>query len=608
MGALHTNFTDQEILSLDETCLYTESYEYRAFISYSHADDKAAAAVHRQLENFKIPKGVGRCDRSLRPIFRDRDDLSAGSGLHERLQSSLRQSENLIVLCSPNAANSHWVNEEVLYFKRLGRADRIFTVIIDGEPHAEDVSQECLPKAIRYELAQDGTLSQERAEPLAADFRDHGDGKKLGLLKLVSGLLSVKLDDLVRRDLANSRKRLAAVLASSAIIISLLGGLTLFATSAQKEASARKADAENIVEFMLSDLREDLETVGRLDLMEGIGETAAGYYSQFDASDFANDVNANGRRARALHLVGELKYSLGAIEEADDYFQRAYEITQTAASTVPLNYERVQEHAMSAYLQSKTYRSRENQSVEMGLLQEYHQLAEQLFALDPNKTEAIRHGGVAKTNLGRLSLRKGKTAMATEYLIAADELFLKLSKLSPEVSTTLSHAENLAWLAEAYRISDRLNYAHQVRQRQVDMLRNKHLRFPQDFRVTEGLVYAEIGLGNAARDIENYDSALRAHLFVLAKSDEALEMEPHREKMMRAKAAALLGLMKTSFDRRNYQACREYREKMTQLQNKPYLKSLTESLYWTEYLPKSLTDFDRKLEGVTRHYAESAAP
>ena len=59
--------------------------KYRAFISYSHADTGWARWLHRGLESFHIDKDLagretatGTIPSTLRPIFRDRDDFTAG--------------------------------------------------------------------------------------------------------------------------------------------------------------------------------------------------------------------------------------------------------------------------------------------------------------------------------------------------------------------------------------------------------------------------------------------------------------------------------------------------------------------------------------------------
>ena len=101
-------------------------------------------------------------------------------------------------------AKSKWVNEEILAFKRLGREDRIFCIIVGGEPNASDLpgreAEECFPPALRFRLGPDGNLSTARTEPIAADARPGKDGKNNAKLKLISGLLGVGYDSLRRRE------------------------------------------------------------------------------------------------------------------------------------------------------------------------------------------------------------------------------------------------------------------------------------------------------------------------------------------------------------------------------------------------------------------------
>jgi len=122
-----------------------QNKKYKAFISYSHKDEKWAARLHKALETYSIPKHLvgqqadhGEIPRRLGPIFRDRDELPSATDLGQKVDAALEQSSALIVICSPEAARSRWVNEEILAFKRLGRSNRIFSLIVGGEPHASD--------------------------------------------------------------------------------------------------------------------------------------------------------------------------------------------------------------------------------------------------------------------------------------------------------------------------------------------------------------------------------------------------------------------------------------------------------------------------------------
>jgi hypothetical protein len=133
-----------------------ENYKYKAFISYSHSDEKWASWLHKSLETYKVPKPIvgnetamGEIPPRLAPVFRDRDELPSATNLGELLTESLRASATQIVICSPAAAQSRWVNEEIICFKRLGRSNRIFCLIVDGEPWASNKpgqeDQECFP-------------------------------------------------------------------------------------------------------------------------------------------------------------------------------------------------------------------------------------------------------------------------------------------------------------------------------------------------------------------------------------------------------------------------------------------------------------------------------
>ncbi len=187
------------------------TYKYRAFLSYSHRDAEWGKWLHKALEGYRIDKDlvgrttpVGVVPKALRPIFRDREDFSAGHSLTEQTLAALEASQFLVVVCSPNAAQSRYVNEEVRHFKMLGHAARVIPLIVDGEPG--DASRECFPAALRCKVSGDGAITSEPEEPIAADARPQGDGKEIAKQKVVAGLLGVGLDEIARRA-ERARKR-----------------------------------------------------------------------------------------------------------------------------------------------------------------------------------------------------------------------------------------------------------------------------------------------------------------------------------------------------------------------------------------------------------------
>src|SRR5512132_2812 len=230
-------------------------FRYIAFLSYSHRDRQIAEWLHRELETYRVPKHMigtatplGPVPARLHPIFKDREELSAAGSLNEAIRSALGSASALIVVCSPASAASPWVNEEIRNFKQLNGDARVFAVIAGGEPWASRVpgqeEQECFPPAMRFVVAPDGTITDVPAEPIAADLRPEGDGKRVGKLKVVAGLIGVGLDELVRREAQRRQRRLRYAVAASLGGMTVTSGLAITAVVARDEARQQRNEAQ----------------------------------------------------------------------------------------------------------------------------------------------------------------------------------------------------------------------------------------------------------------------------------------------------------------------------------------------------------------------------
>ena len=205
-------------------------FTYDAFISYSHRDMKWARWLQRKLETFPIPRDLcaGRASRRLR-VFRDQTDL-AGVELQQSLERELSVSRCLIVLCSPNSAASHWVNEEILAFRALGDGRHVIPFIVDGEPESDDPALECYPKAMR------------RAEGHALGTNVQEIGRDKAFLKLVSILLDVRFNRLVDREKQRRRRTVLIAGLTAAAVISTTSLLLWRNAQVKKENQALSYD------------------------------------------------------------------------------------------------------------------------------------------------------------------------------------------------------------------------------------------------------------------------------------------------------------------------------------------------------------------------------
>lgn len=259
-------------------------YKYRAFISYSHADEKWAAWLHKALETYRVPKHLvghaaacGPVPERIGPIFRDREELSTATSLGDVLTRSLTDSACLIVICSPNAAASHWTNQEILTYKRLGRSHRIFCLIVDGEPGASgDPSsgdRECFPSALLYEIDADGALTSQRSEPIAADARKGKDSRQDAKLKLISGMLGVDFDMLKQRELHRHHRRMIALTTAAITGMTITSALATTAWMARNEAESQRYRAEREAETAQQTTRFMVDLFKVSDPSEALGNT-----------------------------------------------------------------------------------------------------------------------------------------------------------------------------------------------------------------------------------------------------------------------------------------------------------------------------------------------
>lgn len=177
-------------------------YKRYAFISYSHKDVKEAKWLHKHLEYYKLPNDIfneyDETTRYLRPIFRDKEDIGTGV-LKSELRKELEVSKYLIIICSPNSAQSLYVSQEAQVFIDLGRIDHIIPYIIDGVPNSKD-EKECFPKSLINHIEK-----FPNDELLGANINEVGRQK--AFIRVVSSLLNVEFDTLWKRHKREQKKR-----------------------------------------------------------------------------------------------------------------------------------------------------------------------------------------------------------------------------------------------------------------------------------------------------------------------------------------------------------------------------------------------------------------
>jgi tetratricopeptide (TPR) repeat protein len=445
---------------------------YWAFLSYSSRDRTTAMALQRALETYRIPRRLvgrstpgGPAPPRFRPIFRDGTELAADPDLVAQIESALRQSAYLIVICSPHAAQSHWVDEEISRFRELHGEARILSVIVEGSPEGDH--QNCFPPALRYRSA--AAPGAQRLVPIAADLRPHGDGQRMARLKLVAGMLGVGLDELVRRDTQRRIRQLMGITAASLVGLIITGALATAAWIARNEAQRQRAHAEGLIEFMLTDLRKQLEPSGRLDAMDGVGREALKYYEAQNPVHL--DAQSLSRRARALRLMGEISVQRGDLSDALRSFEQASVTTGELLARSPADGQSVFNHAQSVFWVGEIARQHGDTAKAEVAFQEYRTLAGRLIAIDPSNDDWQAEVAYAESALGILFLQAGRATEATDSFGRSLAVAEDLARRKPgDLNRQLELAQGHAWLADALQRRGRLAEArgHSETELQID--------------------------------------------------------------------------------------------------------------------------------------------
>jgi WD40 repeat protein len=224
---------------------------FDGFISYSHAaDGRLAPAVQHGLH--RLAKPWHR--RRALWIFRDQTGLSVTPALWSSIQKALDGSEWFVLLASPTAARSAWVNREIEHWIATKPVDRILPVVTDGEwrwdAELGDLSADstAVPDALRGVFAE---------EPLFLDLRWARDGRDLSLrhsrfrnaiAQLAAPMHGVSKDELEGEDVRHHRqaRRLRRVAVAAVAALTAVASLTgVLAGHNADRATAASVEAEH---------------------------------------------------------------------------------------------------------------------------------------------------------------------------------------------------------------------------------------------------------------------------------------------------------------------------------------------------------------------------
>ncbi len=222
----------------------TSEPTFDAFISYSRKDTAFALALQRALQGYAPPFERVGTPRGRLAVFLDQSDL-AGTDYFEAIQRSLGCARKLIVVCSPDAAASQFVNDEIQRFVLLHGAANVVPVLWRGLPNNEAEGRPesrafppALAAALQMPLALDyRRLDVAREKPDAAEHHSAWIG-------LLANLLDRPRAEIEQREARRRRARLRVVAGSVTAAVAVLASLTVWALVEGERALAGRLAAQ----------------------------------------------------------------------------------------------------------------------------------------------------------------------------------------------------------------------------------------------------------------------------------------------------------------------------------------------------------------------------
>jgi tetratricopeptide (TPR) repeat protein len=533
---------------------------YRAFLSYSHKDSRSARWIQKAIENYRLDKSlIGKTTRmgsipsSLRPIFRDRDDFIGGNTLTEATITALDASSALIVVCSPHSANSEYVNEEVRLYKFRHPQRPVVPVIIGGAPGRTGdnpkIESECYCPALRYAIDESGGVTATPTAIIGIDLRPEADGRTKGLAKIVSGIIGIEPNQLIKRAEREQRQRLLNLVAGLTGLIIVLSGLTIWAELNRQEAieqrklaQMKQEEAEmnlnlarRAADGLVFDVAQGLRHVEGLssEASRRILTTARAAYEKI-AESGSKDIILLRHRAAMLIEFGLTHLSQGDVETATDLFRQAKEFFEANLSADRSSMKFQGDLATSYYHLGSAQFAQGDLPASLAIMMESASLFQQLIPKEPENQEWSRRLSATLSKIGEIMLAEGRNEAALEVLQRSHDGMLRVLQSKPgDLAAKRDVAIALEKLSDVFAATGEGGKCQDMASQSLMLRKQLAAEEPENIQYLQDLAMAHYKLGIAyqmlrdAKAWKEHNSALiiRQRLVHLDKDNAEYQNE-----------------------------------------------------------------------------------
>ncbi len=374
-------------------------------------------------------------------------------------------------------------------------------------------------------MARDPARRYPTARELAADLQRFQTGQLVAAHRYSPA-------ERLRRFVGRHRGAVAV----AAVLLAVLAATSIYGVRrivAERDAAERQRDvaerrgaaAEELVDFMLYELRDRLKPIGRLDALAGVGDAVERYYAQRSA-DEPLDATAIGRRAAALETLGDVRRSQGDVDGARAAYQQSLELRLArAAASDELVAQRAVAHSLErlGLVAEGQGRLRDARNY----YQDVVDRRRSFLARNPGDAAMRDDLAVALDNLGRAREWLGDLPGALAGYQPALALRRELRRERPDdAGTARDLAISLLHVGDVLRQQGAIDDALGIHREGLALAEEARARAPENRRVARDLTLLLGRVGRLHELRGESDQALTAYRRSVAVMQELVALDP----------------------------------------------------------------------------------
>ena len=180
----------------------------------------------------------------------------------------------------------------------------------------------------------------------------------------------------------------------------VMGGMAWTAIDARFAAETSRNESEKLVEFMITDLKEELETLGRTSILNDLGKRITAYYDAIPLPDMDRDRLA--RQAKTRHLLSQVAGDQGDLERAESEALAAFNVTKEILRRNPDDTDAIYDHSQSAFWVGRFHKKVKNYDSALEYWELYREYGHKLKLLDPTNPKWIMEAAWGENNIANI--------------------------------------------------------------------------------------------------------------------------------------------------------------------------------------------------------------